>query len=303
MIKHIFVRGNYRDDLFFDQIDLVNAWNRVWLSAESTGTKILAVEILSNHFHICAKFDGSSEKANVTCFMRHLRMSLSSYFNRRHRVKGSFGNRLYGIGHVLDPCIDGGSDLRDLICYIHRNVVHHKLLSEYRDWKYSTFCHLYGMFSDLKSCYSSANLPKSMFRKFFPTWRDLPAGWAITRDGLVVPPEGIFLRAEVESLFGNILNFYRESDNRTRRERMGEANERKLESKRLRIAMMTDEQISEFILEETTLLPVEMDRKQRHNAVLRIKDKLQWVSAMQLSRVFGVPYGTIRRWLEKVSTN
>jgi len=299
MIKHLYVRGNYREDLLFDQIDMINAWNRIWLSALATDTKIMAVEILSNHFHICAYFDDNDEGSNPSSFMHYLRMSLSQYFNHRHKVQGSFGSRRYGIGHVSDPIDDHGEDLRDLICYIHRNVRHHNVFHDYANWQFSTFSCFFGNFENPQNCFTNSNLPKSLLWAYFPKMRKIPDGVSITPKGMIVPPEKVLMRQYVQDLFGTKEKYFMVSETTTMRESGGERHENHLTSTKNKECNVTDNMISDFIKNNMNILPVEMSREVRYKAILLAKNSFPKVSSTQLSRVFGIPYGTIKRLLRK----
>lgn len=301
-VRHIYVRGNYREDIFFDKIDLTNAWNRIWLTAEATGTQILALELLSNHFHICVRFPKCKEESDESCvtdFIHYLRMSISQYFNRRHRVHGSLGSRRYGKGKVYKSRYDGGTDLRDLICYIHRNVTHHQIASDYQNYRYSTYKCIFGEFEDPQKCFTVANLPVNKARTYLPLRKTLPAGWSMTFDGLIVPPAHLFPREELEKLFYN-KEFYEDvSDTVTRREKEGEKNERLLGVVRCKDGRVTDEEVTLFVSENCQVPLLQMDRKERIEAIQFTKESMPGVKVSQLSRVFAVPATTIYYWINR----
>ena len=77
LYHHLYLRGNFQQEMFFDKVDMINVWNRLWLSAEATGTQILSAEILNNHFHLNGIFRDEDQR---TCFKRHfLRIAPKGY--------------------------------------------------------------------------------------------------------------------------------------------------------------------------------------------------------------------------------
>lgn len=301
IIRHIYLRGNYREDIFFDEIDMTSAWNRIWIAANITDTQILAVQLLSNHFHICARFDCETEyeaDARVSDFIHFLRMSLSQYFNRRYDLHGSLGCRRYGKGHILDPQVDNGIDLSDVIRYILRNVTHHGITPNFEDWKYSTFRCLYDQFAEPDKCYTLHTAPKSLVRTILP-YRRIPDGWLLRKDGMIVPPSIIFPKKELEKFFGNRTLYYQACNTKTRRENDGEKHERLLGAKRFSSNKISDHDISEFILNLFHLSPVKMARTQRREAVRKVHLAFPEVKVTQLSRILSIPPSTLKYWIKK----
>lgn len=307
-IVHLYIRGNYRQDIFFDLVDFVNAWNRIWLSAEAAFVEILAVQILSNHLHICLRFRPPKGHPNpkvledqwLSNFVHHLRMSLSYYFNRRYDVHGSLGSRRYGSALVIDIEEDGGEDLRDLIRYILRNVTHHKITEDYRNWRYSTFKNIFGL-ADETSYLRGAEIPENLLKAYIPHSRNVPRDWAMTPEGLIIPPEELFPRAELERLFGSREAYLEACDTPTRREfeRDAERHERRLNSAERNDGAVKDQTIIDYITDKSLVPIVSMTREQRAFAVKTIKKAFPAASIRQLSRIFHTPSSTIVFWLAR----
>jgi len=298
-IKHIYIRGNYRQDLFYDKVDNINAWNRIWLSAKVAGVEILAVEILSNHIHICIRIRTAVGHLWVSEFIHHLRMSLSWYFNHRYDVHGSFGSRKYGCGKVEEITVDNGEDLKDLIRYIIRNVKHHGVTEEYQKWPFSTFRHVFGLF-DESDIYQRDCIPNNLLKAYLPASCKLPKNWTMTKEGMIVPPPDVFPRKDIETLFRDVRTYLKECNTATSREKEceGEEQERRLgcgtSSSRI-----TDQEIIDFIGLRTSTPIVSMDRQQLVNQIHATHKAFPQVSLRQLSRIFQVPAGTIYYWVSK----
>lgn len=269
-IKHIYIRGNYRWDLFFDKVDHINAWNRIWLSAKATGIEILAIEILSNHLHICIWIRTIVGRPWVSEFIHHLRMSLSWYFNHRHDVHGSLGSRRYGCGKVFDIIDDDGEDLKDLIRYIIRNVKHHGITENYQKWPFSTFRYIFNLF-DESEIYQPDCIPDNLKRAYLPASCKLPKDWSMTKDGLIVPPPDIFPRKDLETLFHDVRTYLKECNTPTGREKESEGEE---QERRLgcisRPTRITDQEIIDYIALRTSTPIVSMDKQQRKNQLLTV---------------------------------
>lgn len=299
---HLYIRGNYRQDIFFDKVDFINAWNRIWLSARATGVKIYACEILSNHFHTVVGGPRMRKKDGENCtkpgrpwlsnYVHHLRMSLSYYFNKRYDVHGSLGSRRYGSANVIAIEEDGGDDLRDLIRYINRNVKHHGISDNYQNWPYSTFNFVFELSKSLKkNVRYGKDIPENLKKAYLPATCELPSNWGMTPEGLLIPPEGVFPHTEIEKLFGSLANYLKACDTRTIRESKSEAHEEKLGRTPNRT---TDQQIINFI-EERSLIPiVTMNKKQLALAAKAVQQAIPNVSIRQLSRILHLPASTLK---------
>jgi len=301
--KHIFIRGNYRQDIFFDTIDFICAWNRIIISAFAVGVEILAIEILANHLHICIRYESDEVRSGtggpcLSKFMHYLRMSLSLYFNYRYKVHGSLGSRRYGSANVVDIDDDGGEDLRDLIRYIVRNVTHHGISANYREWKFGTFQFVFGIF-DGSDCYVGSDIPDNLRKAYLPMKFIIPKNWAMTKSGMIVPPADVFPREDIEKLFISKSYYLKACDTPTVRERedQGEMHERKLGYVSSAAAKPTDQQLMDYIAERSLIPIVSMNRDQCITAIKTILRAYPKTTLAQLSRIFHTPKTTIQYWL------
>jgi len=300
-IKHIYIRGNYRQDLFYDKIDYINAWNRIWLSAKATGVEILAIEILSNHLHVCVQIRTVVGHLWVSEFIHHLRMSLSWYVNHRYDVHGSLGSRRYGCGKVAEITVDNGEDLKDLIRYIIRNVKHHGITEYYHKWPYSTFRHIFDLFDESET-FQQEGIPANLLKAYLPASCKFPKNWLMTKDGLIVPPPEIFPREDIEALFKDVRTYLKECSQVTSREKESEAEtqERRLGCNRASSSSrVTDQEIIDYVSLKTSTPIISMDRQQRLNQIYNILKAFPEAGLRQVSRIMQIPTGTIRYWISK----
>lgn len=290
---HVYLRGNRREDLFYDQTDFRCVWNRMWLAAYYTETKILAAELLTNHLHIILKVP-----AKVDCepgeikFMHYFRMSMTHYINRRYEVGGSLGSRSFGRSILADVIDDNGEDLRDAICYTLRNVKHHNIIEEFRKWTWSTVNFAFGL-DTRKSYYVSPNIPQNILKRILPYGKDLPKNWKVTTDYIIIPDDTVFDREFVEELFKSKDNYQSTLDNTTLRElrhdNEDDAYKRKI-TKRIQ-----DLEIINYIQSISDAKILQMDTEQKYFAARQVCKLNPYVKTSQLSRILEVPYSTLKR--------
>ena len=323
--KHIFVRGNHRDDIFYDKVDMINAWNRIWLSAAATGVLVVAVVLLNNHFHLCICIPDDDSDSKISDFMHHLRMSLSSYFNRRYQVHGSLGQRRFGKADVVDITIDKGEDLRDLICYIHRNPTHHNVTPHFEKWQFNSFVYMAEYFDAESLVYAKAHVGKisaesysivqeqtqgqsgSLSSKssndcadvnsYIPHRVTLPRDWESNSVGMIIPPAELFPRKIIVSIFKDRYAFLMNHCRVTAREsRNDECDERPLK-KRPKRMRPSDSQIIGHVEAVMGIHIVMMEKNQKISALKMAKQRFPDATLKQLQRIFSVPCSTVSYWL------
>ena len=130
---HICLRGNNHQDIFYTENDLIQVINRLAIAVNETGTKIVAMCFLHNHFHLVVR---TSNKGD---FMHYFRMSLTAYFNRQYNCIGNVGTRKYFSRTILPPELDDGTELKDVISYVLRNPLWHGISKDYMRYRWSSF--------------------------------------------------------------------------------------------------------------------------------------------------------------------
>jgi putative transposase len=111
---HVGCRGNERREIFRDDQDRRAFLERVQRSLEIYGVRLHGYVLMTNHFHMVVQ----TPKANLSEFMRHLNVSYTGYYNRRHqRVGHLFQGRFRAI------VVEADSYLLELSRYVHLNPV------------------------------------------------------------------------------------------------------------------------------------------------------------------------------------
>ena len=286
LYQHLYLRGNFKQEMFFDKVDMINVWNRLWLSAEATGTQILSAEILNNHFHLNGIFRNEDQR---TRFKRHFRLSITQYHNRRYEVSGTLGTRTLKHAALKDL-----EDIRDCICYHLRNVLHHGITGNYLDYPYSTIRYVFDLASaNQQGFYTRESLPPNFAHAYLPARVQLPKGWMMTREGLIVPPTGVFRADLVEELFDGSRDTYLETlSHRTTREAAdtGPEDGFRTDANHSRVY---DEQVVEFVKENCRVPIPSMSEGQKMAAIYQIVEQFPEVNQRLLSRLFGIPNTTL----------
>ena len=286
MYQHLYLRGNFQQDMFYDKVDMTNAWNRLWLSAEATDTQILSAEILNSHFHLTGIF---RDEGHRTRFKRHFRLSITQYHNRRYDVHGTLGTRTLKHAPLRDL-----EDIKDCICYHLRNVLHHGITGNYLDYPYSTARYVFDLaFADQQGYYTRETLPPNLASAYLPARVQLPKGWMMTREGLIVPPTGIFRADLVEELFAGSRDTYLETlSHRTTREAADTGPEDGFRT-HTNDSRVYDEQVVEFVKENCRVPIPAMNDGQKMAAIRQIVEQFPRVNQRLLSRIFGIPPTTL----------
>lgn len=287
--KHIYLRGNHLEDMFHDKVDKINAWNRLWLSAKATGTIILSAVILDNHFHTATLLKTETQDSE---FMHHFRLSLTQYYNRRYHVSGMLGTRKFGRALLRD--ID---DLKDCICYHIRNVLHHGIFANFMDYQFSTARFVFNLATEVQNgVYTRDTLPQNLAKAYLPKDLELPKGWMMTYEGMIVPPPEVFRADIIESLFFSREEYLMALMRRTTREASDSDIPCALTSDSPTVQTL-DEQISEFVK-----VPIpSMTVRQKIEVIAKVREEYPKVSFRTLERIFGIPASTIRYKLQKIT--
>jgi putative transposase len=117
---HVTCRGNERRKIFIDRTDHAIFYERLTRSLEIHNVCLLSYVLMPNHFHLLI----TTPDANLSEFMRHLNISYTASFNRRHHRAG----HLYQ-GRYKSFLIDADRYLLEVSRYIHLNPVRIDVLS------------------------------------------------------------------------------------------------------------------------------------------------------------------------------
>src|SRR5262245_52642851 len=111
---HVTCRGNEGRRIFSDDEDRRVFLDRLERSLDIYGVRVHGYVLMGNHFHLVVQ----TPKANLSEFMRHLNVSYTGSYNRRHRRAGHlFQGRFKAI------VVEADSYLLELSRYVHLNPV------------------------------------------------------------------------------------------------------------------------------------------------------------------------------------
>ena len=109
---HVTCRGNERKEILLDDQDHKDFLEKLSLSLDIYNVSLLAYICMPNHFHLLL----TTPEGNLSEFMRHVNISYTSHFNRRHHRVG----HLYQ-GRYKAFLIDADNYLLEVSRYIHLN--------------------------------------------------------------------------------------------------------------------------------------------------------------------------------------
>jgi hypothetical protein len=144
-IYHVYNKSISSDKLFIDKQDYMLFLKRLKKFILPVA-EILSYCLITNHFHILAKIKQLDEiemelMTKVFKPEQFIGQQFSNFFNSYSRSFNYLHKRagrlfLYPYKRILVEEIDY---LRYLICYIHKNPIHHGLVRSYGDWEFSSF--------------------------------------------------------------------------------------------------------------------------------------------------------------------
>jgi len=107
---------------------------------------IYAYCLIPNHFHLLLKIKEYNEISNSKKSEHDLKWITQIFSNFFISYSRSYNNIYHRQGRLfLQPFkrikVDGKDYFTELVAYIHRNPIHHGLVSEYSDWDYSSYIH------------------------------------------------------------------------------------------------------------------------------------------------------------------
>jgi len=130
-LHHVIVRGIERRRIVDDELDRRKFVARVGELALTTGTRVYAWALLTNHAHLLL----ASGSQGLPSFMRRLLTGYAVYYNLRHRRHGHlFQNRYKSI------VCDAESYLTELVRYIHLNPLRVNLVKDLSELERYPYC-------------------------------------------------------------------------------------------------------------------------------------------------------------------
>ncbi len=121
-IYHVMNRGDRREPIFQDDVDLERFLATLGEACAKTGWQVHALCLMPNHFHLVVE----TPQANLVAGMKWLLGTYTSRFNRRRKL---FGHLFSGRYKALIVDGSGNGYLRTVCDYVHLNPSRAKLLT------------------------------------------------------------------------------------------------------------------------------------------------------------------------------
>lgn len=129
---HIYARGNNRQNLFYDEIDVLEAFCLFGMIHEKTPISISSFCFMTNHFHVLLK----SENETISKVMGIFNKRYTDYFNRRYGYVGHAFQQRFNSSPIIDHY-----GILQVSRYIHRNPINTKqpMVDKMEDYLYSSY--------------------------------------------------------------------------------------------------------------------------------------------------------------------
>lgn len=132
-IYHIYNRGNNFENVFFKESDY-HLFLRKFKKYVYPITRLYAYVLLPNHYHFLLKVNINN--TNQYFSKQYLKFILS-YTNTINKIKHRSGNLFLPVFKRL--LVSNEDYLRHLIYYIHHNPESHKIVNDYKLYKFSSY--------------------------------------------------------------------------------------------------------------------------------------------------------------------
>ena len=129
---HIYTRGNNRQNIFRDEIDMIEVFRLLAMIHSDYPISICAFCIMTNHYHFLLK----SETISISKIMSLFNKRYTDYYNRKYNHVGHVFQQRFNSSPLLFP-----QDLLQVSKYIHRNPINtkEKMVAKMEDYSYSSY--------------------------------------------------------------------------------------------------------------------------------------------------------------------
>jgi REP element-mobilizing transposase RayT len=131
---HVVSRGNWRANLFEEDLDFISFLNILDYSHRSTNLEIASYCLMSNHYHLLLR----SQEVSLSKVMRKINKSYADYYNKKYEVSGHlfeerfFSKPIYELYGLLE-----------VSRYIHMNPVEANIAAAPQNYRWSSFSYYY----------------------------------------------------------------------------------------------------------------------------------------------------------------
>jgi putative transposase len=130
---HIFNRGNNRENLFREERNYPY-FMQLYAHHVKPVAETFAYCLLKNHFHVLVRIKEVARDPAPSQALSNLFNAYTKAINKAQGRTGSLFEHPFSRIQVTD-----NKYLWHLVTYIHRNPQRHQLVSDFRDWKYSSY--------------------------------------------------------------------------------------------------------------------------------------------------------------------
>lgn len=128
-VYHCIIRGNNKQDIFYDKEDYWKLKKELIKTKEKYDYEIYSYVFMPNHIHLQIK----TNKDNLSKIMQSLQVRYSSYFCKKYDYAGHLSQ-----GRFYSKCVENDQYILDLQRYIHQNPMKAKI-SGVEDYKWSSY--------------------------------------------------------------------------------------------------------------------------------------------------------------------
>lgn len=129
---HIYSRGNNRQNIFHDDMDMMEVFRLLAMIHKDTPISVCTYCIMTNHYHLLLK----SEDISISKIMGIFNKRYTDYYNRKYNHVGHVFQQRFNSSPILIP-----QDLLQVSKYIHRNPINTKqpMVTRMEDYRYSSY--------------------------------------------------------------------------------------------------------------------------------------------------------------------
>lgn len=128
-VYHVIIRGNAKQDIFYDKQDYIKFINEIINSKEKYGYELYEYCLMTNHVHLII-YD---KNENLSKIMQSLNVSYSAYYNKKYEREGHlYQNRF------VSRNVETAEYLKNLSRYIHKNP-EKAAISKVEEYKWSSY--------------------------------------------------------------------------------------------------------------------------------------------------------------------
>jgi REP element-mobilizing transposase RayT len=126
---HVIVRGNQRQDIFFDDKDRQEYLQRVKRYKDELAFMLYAYVLMANHVHLLIE----TPSVTISKIMQRINLTYTQYFNKKYEKVGHLFQ-----GRYKSFLCDRDEYLLSLVRYIHLNPVRANLVKEPQRYRWSS---------------------------------------------------------------------------------------------------------------------------------------------------------------------